>query len=263
MIAPRLRFATIFAGVLSAAWGARVSAQSPFLFAAPPAIGARIVAAFDAGYNARAFEPVAGERLEPRGSVAMTLSPLFSIQGSAAVASTLDHRTRLSDQFELGVTPLRTGALAFGSSVGMRHEYSGASVALVRAVGARMTQTSAFGADVLLEHPLVSGRDAVDIVTTIGASRALTSRLWLGVEAVGSDLEGLWDREEAEGGATVLIGPTLAVSVLDHWRLVVGGGPVLRASTDRTMLGQVASPSAINSAGRAGYVLRTSLRRSW
>jgi hypothetical protein len=33
--------------------------------------------------------------------------------------------------------------------------------------------------------------------------------LFGGVEAVGQDLEGLWETDEAEGGAKVLIGPSL------------------------------------------------------
>ena len=41
------------------------SAQSPFLFATrPPDTTARVVTSADAGYNARAFEPVAGENVK-------------------------------------------------------------------------------------------------------------------------------------------------------------------------------------------------------
>jgi hypothetical protein len=60
-------------------------------------------------------------------------------------------------------------------------------------------------AGVLLEHPYAAGRDALDLITSLGASHALTSTLWLGVEAVGSDLEGFWDSAEAGGGATLVV----------------------------------------------------------
>jgi hypothetical protein len=83
----------------------------------------------------------------------------------------------------------------------------------------------------------------------------------VGVEAVGSDLEGFWDSEEAEGGATVLVSSTLAIAVTDRWRLVVGGGPVLRATPDRAAAAVNASFAAPG--GRTGYVLRTSVRRAW
>jgi hypothetical protein len=239
-----------------------VGAQSPFLFATqPPSIAERVTMSADAGYNARAFEPVAGERLEPRATLVTMLSPLFSVHGQLAGASTLDRRTRLSDQVEFMVTPVRSGAIAVGSSLGFRHEYSGADVGLARVVAARTTSRSGLAADVLLEHAFAPGRDAVDVITTVGATRALTQRVWLGVEAVGSDLEGLIDSAEAEGGATVLIGPTVAVGVSDRWRLLLGGGPVVRATTNKA-LNQV-GPSLGVPNGQAGYVLRVSLRRVW
>ena len=34
----------------------------------------------------------------------------------------------------------------------------------------------------------------------------------LGVEAIGEDLEGFWEEEEAEGGARLLMGPSLRIS---------------------------------------------------
>lgn len=241
-----------------------VRGQSPFLFATqPPTFGARVTTSADAGYNARAFEPVAGERLEPRATLVAMLSPLFSVQGQLGLASTLDHHTRLSDQMELIVTPVRAGSIALGSAFGVRHEYSGADVALARVLATRTTAGSALAADVLLEHPFTAGRDAVDIVTTIGATRALTHRVWLGVEAVGSDLEGFWNRDEAEGGATLLIGPTLAVGVSDRWHLVMGGGPVIHATTDRALNTVGTEPSLGVPSAQAGYVLRVSLRRVW
>lgn len=252
----------IVVGVLSVARGADASAQSPFLFASIPNIGARIVTAIDAGYSARAFEPVAGERVEPRAAAAVALSSLFALQGQISAASTVDHQTRVSDQMELMVTPRRSGALSFGAALGVRHEYTGTSVALARAVGSRTSDYSALIADVLIEHPFASGRDAVDVITTVGGTHALTQHVWLGVEVVGSDLEGLFDSTEAEGGATVLAGPTLAVAVSTHWRLVLGGGPVLRATTSRAP-SSMADAASLGGPSRPGYVLRTSLRHVW
>jgi hypothetical protein len=238
--------------------------QSPFLFTTlPPIARSHITAAIDAGYNARAFEPVAGERMESRASVLATLSSLIAVQGQVGGASTLDHRTRLAGQVEMMVTPLRRGGYSLGTDVGLRREYTGTTVALARMVGARTTSHSALAADVLLEHPYSADRDGVDIITTVGATRALMSNVWLGVEAVGSDLEGLWDSEEAEGGATVLVGPTLAVAVSDRWRLVLGGGPVLRATTSRTRVEVPYVQSPLFLGSRTGYVIRTSLRLAW
>lgn len=228
---------------------------SPLLLTTmPPPANARIVTSVDLGYNERAFEPVAGERLEPQASVLVPVSSSVAVLAQLGVASTLDGRTRVAQQGELLITPVRHGALALAGGFGARHEYGGTMVATARLVGARTTERSAVAAGVLLEHPYASGRDALDLITSLGASHALTSTLWLGVEAVGSDLEGFWDSAEAEGGATLFVGPTLAFSPSGSWRLVVGGGPVLRTTSS------TAAPPAER---RSGYVLRTSVRLGW
>jgi hypothetical protein len=236
------------------------SSASPFLFASlAPAPGGRVVTSFDAGYNERAFEPVAGERFEPRIGLMAPLSPLLAVSAHVGFADAPDARGRAAEQGELWVTPVRHDGLSLTGGVGVRHEYGGTTVALARLAGARATARSAVAADFLLERPHAAGRDALDVITTVGFAHAVAPSVWLGVEAVGSDLEGFWEKEEAEGGATVLLGPTLAVSPSARLRLVVGGGPVVRASRSTAVTGTAAS-----GAGRAtGYVLRTSVRAAW
>ena len=171
---------------------------SAFLFASQPSsTQPTAIAALDAGFNERAFEPVAGERWEQRANALFTLNSLVAVNGQLGFARTPKGETRLAQQFEVLATPLARGDFALGANVGWRHEYTGANVGLLRLVGARTTTRSSIAADALVEHPYSTGRDELDVITTVGASRALSSRVWLGVEAVGSDLEGLFDREEA------------------------------------------------------------------
>jgi hypothetical protein len=247
--------ALLLAAGLRGAQAQADAVPSPLLLTTmPPAAHARMVTALDLGYNERAFEPVAGERLEPQASVLLPLSSAVAVLAQLGVASTLDGRTRVAEQGELLVTPVRHGALALAGGFGARHEYGGTMVATARLVGARTTERSALAVGVLLEHPYAAGRDALDLITSVGASHALTSALWLGVEAVGSDLEGFWDSGEAEGGATLFVGPTLAFSPSGSWRLVVGGGPVLRTTSS------TAAPSVEQ---RSGIFIRTSVRLGW
>ena len=234
---------------------------SAFLFASQPSsTQPAAMAAFDAGFNERAFEPVAGERWEQRANALLSLNAFVAVHGQLGLARTPNGAAQLAQQFEVLTTPLARGAFSLGANVGWRREYTGANVGLIRVVGARTTARSSIAADALLEHPYVAGRDALDVITTVGASRALSSRVWLGVEAVGSDLEGLFDREEAEGGATLLVGPTLAVGLAERWRLVVGGGPVLRVTSNAAPTPMGVSPLTPQA---SGYVLRTSLRVGW
>ena len=237
------------------------SAPSPFLFATAPAV-ARAVTSFDAGYNERAFEPVAGERFEPRLSALLPLSRLVAVRAELAGASTVDHRSRVAGQAEAIVTPYHRGRFSLGAAVGMRHEYSGTNVGLARVAGARISGRSALAADLVLEHPYAAGRDAVDVITTVGAMRSVTATVWLGVEAVGSDLEGLVESDEAEGGATILVGPTAAFTIAERWRLVIGGGPVLRVTTNAPRIEPLGAGAPLVTP-RTGYVMRTSLRLAW
>jgi len=74
-----------------------------------------------------------------------------------------------------------------------------------------------------VEHIFATGRDAVDIMLTAGASVRVVSWLRLGVEYVGQDLEGQFDPAEAEGGPRHLIGPTVGLSFVDDKLSIVGG----------------------------------------
>ena len=171
--------------------GGHVLPSPHLLTTMPPPARARLVTTLDVGYNERAFEPIAGERLEPQASVVLPLSSAVAVVAQLGVAVTL--RQTMAEQGELLVTPIRHGGLALGGGVGARHEYGGTMVATARFVGGRTTGRSAVAAGVLLEHPYAAGRDALDLITSLGASHAVTSTLWLGVEAVGSDLEGFRD----------------------------------------------------------------------
>jgi hypothetical protein len=76
-----------------------------------------------------------------------------------------------------------------------------------------------------------SDRDAVDLVTSVGWTRKLSRGVSLGVEAIGEDLEGFWESEEAEGGARLLVGPSLRVSPAgQRWQLMATGGPLFHPS---------------------------------
>jgi hypothetical protein len=74
-----------------------------------------VVTSLDAGCNQRAFEPVAGERREPRISLIAPLSPLLAISAHLGFANTIDSRSRAAEQGELWVTPVRHGGLSLAS----------------------------------------------------------------------------------------------------------------------------------------------------
>lgn len=146
------------------------------------------------------------------------------------------------------VTALRTealyhvlrGARAFhlAAGTGYAREADGTSVWLGRVVGERTLRSGRVVADVRLEKPFRTGRDALDVSVSLGALRRLGGSLWLGGEAVGEDLEGLVDAQEAEGGARILVGPTFHWARPEsRWFVTLAGGPVFhpRANDRRSL----------------------------
>jgi len=119
--------------------------------------------------------------------------------------------------------------------VGLRREWQGATVILGRiTAGHSFARSSLFG-NMLLERALQPGRDRLDVLTTLGWRRRL-GPAHVGIEAVGEDLEGLWEAEEAEGGAKIFLGPSIQLAPSGHaWSASLCGGPILYATrTDRT-----------------------------
>jgi hypothetical protein len=90
------------------------------------------------------------------------------------------------------------------------------------------------------ERLFASGRDAIDVIATAGATVRLLEAVRAGIEYVGQDLEGLFDDEEAEGGPRHLIGPVISAALFGQ-RLSVSAGPAVALGVgDSHVLGRVA-----------------------
>ncbi|GJG89231.1 hypothetical protein tb265_44120 [Gemmatimonadetes bacterium T265] len=237
----------------------------PYVFLVTPTAprpGAWLATA-EAGYAAQAFQPIGGEGVGPalslQGQVTRALA-LFVRAGAAADART----TRTSLEGELRLTAHPFAGAGTGTYVtlgaGALRAYDATTALRARVGAGHAFARSRVDADVAFDHVLAAGRDPVDVVTTLGWMRAVGPRAHLGVEAVGQDLEGFWDREEAEGGARVFLGPSGGVSV-GAWQVSVSGGPTLRASTS----GRVSdAPRPLSTtAGRYGLGLRTAISYGW
>lgn len=122
-----------------------------------------------------------------------------------------------------------------------------------------MTQ-SRLDASVAFERPFADNRDAVDVITILGWMRNVAPGTQLGIEAVGQDLEGFWDAEEAEGGARLYLGPSLGVS-MRSWQLGATVGPVVRASRSNRESGVDRPLSASNQT--YGLGMRLAISRAW
>ncbi len=131
--------------------------------------------------------------------------------------------------------------LRFGLGVGVRRDYSNVKSLLSRVTASFDAPRWKAGGNILFEKAFADNRDDIDVITSLGFHYRLIGKLYGGVEAVGEDLEGFWDEEEAEGGAKLLIGPSLNMAPKNsRLSFSVSGGPVFYATRN-----QMTNPEAI------------------
>jgi hypothetical protein len=234
---------------------------TPFLFTVMPPAGQSKSAAYgyyELGYGERTFEPVAGDRLEQALGVRATFGSSVMLLARGGV-SEFGGDTRVSPRGELLFSRPVGSTVRVAAGVGYAREYSRTDVMLARFGVGRATSRSLLHGNLMVEKPMSGERDAVDLLTSVGAGRRLGSAVTLSVEAVGQDLEGFWDPAEKDGGARLMAGPTIAIAPpTAHWQLTVGGGPVLRATRS-----DFASGADRPLPTRNGYVLRSAVGFSW
>jgi hypothetical protein len=259
-------FAAIAAIVFSASSAAAQDPAAPaqdrrFLFSVStiPVERPRATVQVDSGFGERAFDVTDSDRPEQRLSVQAFLGHRVTFLGKVGV-STDESDLRSSQQGELlyGVVhaPKVEGSLAVG--MGIRHEPSGVNVLLGRVVAGRSFNAWRLDGNALFEKPYATGRDAVDLITTMGVSRRLKPALYAGIEFIGEDLEGFWEAAEAEGGARILIGPSIRVAPPNkRWQVSVAGGPMIHAT--QSGLSSEATRGLAMSGGDSGYAVRAAL----
>jgi hypothetical protein len=233
--------------------------ERPFLFTTTTAENGKPALRFDydVGIGERAFQSDIANQPEQRIGVQASRGRLTVLArfGIAEVGSAYQSSQSGEALYSL-LGPARGVALAAGG--GMLHEADGVNVLLARVVAGRNTDASRLYGNLLFQKPLSAGRDALDLITSVGWARKFSRGVSLGVEAIGEDLEGFWEPDEAEGGARLLAGPSLHVSPAGRrWQLTATGGPVFHPSD--TGRGSGALRDLPPDTRRASYAFKVSL----
>src|SRR5262245_25244851 len=206
--------------------------QFIFSVSTPPSETPHAIVYLDSGFGAGAFEVVESDRPEQRFGIQAALGHRLTFLGRIGISS--DERDVQSSQqgelmFSVIEAPRRRSSLAVG--LGMRHESMGTEVLLGRVAAGRSFSAWRLDGNALFEKPFSEGRDPVDLITTFGMSRRLTASFNAGVEFIGEDLEGFWEADEAEGGARLMIGPSIRFAPpRGRWQVGVAGGPMFHAT---------------------------------
>jgi len=248
-------------GIVCALIPALSSAQDrPFVFSLTTATDAsapQVRADYEVGMGEQVFHQQATNGPEQHLGLQISLGRVTFVGhvGMALYGETYQS----SQQGEMLVSLFTPGATrtSLAAGGGILHEAGGTNVLLARLVAAREISVTRLQGSVVFQKPLAAaGRDRVDVITLVGWSARLTPTWSLGVESVGEDLEGFWDQEEAEGGARLLVGPTVHIAPPQkRWQLSIAGGPVFHpATTGRTSDAIRALPPVT---GTRDYAVRT------
>jgi hypothetical protein len=231
----------------------------PFLFSvSTPQRETRQASVFvDTGFGERSFDLVQGDEPEQRVGLQASLGHRLTLLARLGLSDS-QSGVQASQQGELLYSvleaPTRQASLALG--LGVRHEAQGVTVLLGRVAAGRSAGPWRLDGNLLFEKPYAAvARDAVDLITTLGVARRITPAVHVGLELIGEDLEGFWEAEEAEGGARVLVGPSIRLAPpAARWQVSVAGGPVVHATRSRAR--SEAPRSLPDAGGRDGFAVR-------
>ncbi len=213
---------------------------------------------YESGYSLRAMHPFGEEGVEQRAGVVYGLSKRFSFLGMASAVADQSVGLRFgSGQFELmgKIFTQEKQGLNFSASVGYLREYLGTNVLMGRLAVSRQLNRFQVQGNAIFEKPLARYRDPLDFITTFAAGYQLRANMWIGIDAIGEDLEGLVESDEAEGGAKFMVGPTALFQVTKKLHLRAGGGPIFYLTQNIP----ISQAPRILPPGKSGYTIRFSM----
>ena len=203
----------------------------PFVFSMATAAGSstttpQLRVDYELGLGEQAFHQQTSNGPEQRIGVHATRGRLTFIGHLGVAKETGSYQSSQQGEVLVSLFPRQGSRIALAAGGGVLHEAGGANVLLGRLVaGLEGTSTRVYG-NLLMQKPLAAGRDAIDVITSMGWAARVTPALAIGIEAIGEDLEGFWDAAEAEGGSRILVGPSLHLAPTGRaWQLSVAGGP--------------------------------------
>ncbi|HEY9002375.1 MAG TPA: hypothetical protein VIM89_13540 [Mucilaginibacter sp.] len=228
---------TIQAQTINPQLGTPAMAQpQPFLFTIntlnPAARGWSLN--YNGGYGERTVTPLGYDGVDQNIGVKGYLGAKFTFLASMGIGFGNNGDVKSLQQIEAlrdfigGNTP---SGFRLGASLGFRREFNNDKVALTRITAAYENVDWRFGGNIRFEKAFDKDRDGVDVISSIGIHRQISGELFGGIEAIGQDLEGFWETDEAEGGARLLVGPSLNFApASSRFSFTVCGGPIIYAT---------------------------------
>lgn len=234
---------SLFSGSIAAAQEKTAAPVQPFLFsvntltAAAPAWNVN----YTGSYGERASGAFGYDGLDQRLAVKGYLGNRFTLFTNIAIGLSNSGRVSSAQTAEVirDVIGGRKAGLRAGIGLGASRDWNNVKSVFSRITTSVDTRSWRMGANLKFEKAFDNTRDELDIITSLGVQRHLAGTVFLGFEAIGQDLEGFWEKEEAEGGAKLLVGPSLNILPLhSRFSFTACGGPVFYATRSQAIPSQ-------------------------
>ncbi len=214
---------------------------------------------YSGSYGEQVETPLGFDGVSQQVAIKGYLGKRFTLYANTALGFPQGNRVLSAQQAEVirnFIGGKQYSGLRIGAGLGARRDFSSSFSLLGRGTVEYIASRWKAGGNLLLEKVLEKDRDAVDIITSVGFQYRLTGNVYGGFEAIGEDLEGFWDKEEAEGGAKLMVGPSLNLTPNEsRFSFSLSGGPVFLATEN-----EVSNPNAIRELpSNAGLMIRAKI----
>lgn len=211
---------------------------------------------YSSSYGERVSGPFGYDGVSQQLAVKGYLGSQFTLYAFATVGFPGQNAVASAQQAEIIrnlIGGKKSEGLRVGMGLGFSRDFDDVKSLLSRATVSFDTKRWKAGGNLLFEKAFASNRDAIDIITSLGFHYCLTGNLFAGFEAIGEDLEGFWDPEEAEGGAKLMIGPSVNMAPKkSRFTFSLSGGPVFYATQN-----EASNPAAMRELpSQAGLTIR-------
>ncbi len=186
------------------------------------------------GYGERVTDPFGYSGIVQEVGIKGYLGNRFTLYARAAFGFPDEGRVSGAQQVEV-IRDIIGGRSAQGFRLGIglggKLDYQNVGAAFSRLTATYETSFWRLNGNMIFEKAFGPGRDAIDVISSLGIQYRLWGNLYAGVEALGEDLEGFWEEDEAEGGAKLLLGPSFNLSPKNsRLSFSLCGGPVILAN---------------------------------
>ena len=189
---------------------------------------------YSGAYGERTAGPFGYDGVDQQLSVKGYLGNRFTLFANADLGVAHNGSTTSAQQAEvihdfIGGNTLH-GA-RFGLGFGANRDFSNTGAIFSRVTASFEAASWRVGGNLKFEKAFSKTRDDIDLVTSVGFQHRIAGPFYAGIEAVGEDLEGFWEADEAEGGAKLLVGPSINIAPTNsRFSFSVCGGPVFYAT---------------------------------